>query len=227
MGDDAVVRIRASFEESIKRFLATNLDMSYKLENKKAYNLYARKFEEKFKQHFEENVRKEADLFLAHLPGKEIIDVGSGPGNHALYFKEKGGKVLCVDFSESMLQLCAEKGLDIKFMDIEQWDLAENSADGIWAYASLLHLPRDQIPEVIQNIQRTLHKEGMAFIAVKQGLGAEYEIKEKYSGTKRYFTYFSKEEMRGLLIAEFEIISESTLTIKEQIFLHYLLRLKK
>ena len=200
--------------------------MDYKSENKKSYNLYATKFEEKFKRHFEQYIHKKADFFLAHLPGKNIIDLGSGPGNHAAYFHERGCKVLCVDFSETMLKVCTEKGLDTKYMDIEQWNLPENSVDGIWAYASLLHIPKNKIPEVIKNIRKTLKKEGMLAIAVKEGRGEEYKVSEKYPGTKRYFAYFSDEEIKELFRREFEIILASKTISGNSTFLDYLLKVR-
>ena len=200
--------------------------MDHKAENKKAYNQYAQKFEEKFKIHVEEYVHKEADIFLTHLLGKEIIDLGSGPGNHALYLQERGYKVLCVDFSEAMLELCKEKGLNTKYMDLEKWDLPDNSLDGIWAYASLLHIPKNKIPEVTKNIKKTLKREGILGIAVKEGSGEDYDTNEKYPGTKRYFTYFNDEDIKKLFEKDFEVLFKSRRVSEEITWLFYLLKVR-
>ena len=177
--------------------------MDYKLENKKTYDLYAQKFDEKFRDHFQQFVKKEADIFVDTLRGKEIVDVGSGSGNHAQYFQGKGFQVLCVDFSEPMLKLCQEKGLKTKLMDIEEWELPENSADGIWAYACLLHLPKNKIKKVINNFRKTLKPEGILALYVKEGVGEKFETNEKYPGTKRLFVYFNDTEVRELFASDF------------------------
>lgn len=200
--------------------------MDYKLENKKTYDLYAEKFEEKFGSHFQQYVKEEADIFRSKLSGKEIVDIGSGPGNHAQYFHDKGFQVLCVDFSGPMLKLCREKGLKTKQMDIEDWKLPENSADGIWAYACLLHIPKNKINQVIENCRKTLKPSGILGVVVKEGIGLKVETDEKYPGTRRLFIYFTEEEIKKLFEKQFEIIHSSKTVKNNHVFLNYLLRLK-
>lgn len=62
--------------------------MNYKSITKAAYDRYAQKYEEMFRAHFQAHVQPEADLFLRHLPGKHILDLGAGPGNQAKYFHD-------------------------------------------------------------------------------------------------------------------------------------------
>jgi len=126
--------------------------MDYKEKTKKTYDIYAKKFEERFGKHFELRVKKEADRFLEHLKGKKIVDLGAGPGIHGKYFQEKGFDVLCVDNSEEMVKLCKQKGLKAEVMDVEDLQLPDKSFDGVWAYAILLHIPKANIEPVIQKI---------------------------------------------------------------------------
>ena len=81
----------------------------YKQKTWEAYERYAGVFDHKYKKHFYSYVLAEAENFVRHLYGNKVIDLGSGPGDHALYFQEKGLDVLCVDFSKEMLQLCNKK----------------------------------------------------------------------------------------------------------------------
>src|SRR3989344_3878710 len=99
----------------------------YMQETKKAYDLYALQFDEKFGDYFKEYVVREAQQFLHHLPGPKIIDLGSGPGNHAFFFHQQGYKVLCLDISERMVALCKQKGLPAEVMDIEKISLSPES----------------------------------------------------------------------------------------------------
>src|SRR3989344_6002149 len=58
-------------------------------------------------------IPQEANWFLRHLPeeGAKILDLGSGPGVLAGDFTKAQVDVLCLDFSDAMVQRCQEKGL--------------------------------------------------------------------------------------------------------------------
>ncbi len=199
--------------------------MDYKEKTKEAYDKYAEKFDQKFGEHFEFWVKKEADLFLENLEGMKIVDLGSGPGNHAAYFKENGCDVLCVDLSEGMIDKCRQKGLKAQVMDIESLNLPEKSFDGVWAYASLLHVTREKIPQVIKKISKMLKPGGLLGVAVKEGTKEGFEANEKYPGTERWFTYFTDEEMKQLFSAGFKLIHSSKTNVKNKyVFLNYFFR---
>ncbi len=199
--------------------------MDYKNKTKGAYDKYAEKFDQKFGEHFEFWVKKEADLFLENLEGMKIVDLGSGPGNHAAYFKENGCDVLCVDLSEEMMKICRQKGLKAQAMDIENLQLPEKSFDGVWAYASLLHILREKVPQVIKAIAKILKPGGMLGVAVKEGNREGFETNEKYPGTERWFTYFTDEEMKQLFSDGFELVHSSKTNVKNKyVFLNYFFR---
>lgn len=178
--------------------------MNYKKETIKAYDTYPKLFDKKFGEHFE-YVKKDADAFIKELKGKRILDLGSGPGNHALYFKKKGFDVLCLDFSDEMLKLCKKKGLKTIKMDIEKLKFPKESFDGVWAYASLLHVPKKGINPIIKKIRAALKKDGILAIALKEGEGAGLEENESYPNTKRYFSYYTKNEIRNIFGKYFKI----------------------
>ncbi|HLF54297.1 MAG TPA: class I SAM-dependent methyltransferase [Candidatus Nanoarchaeia archaeon] len=199
--------------------------MDYKTETKKTYEKYAKAFEQKFSEFFELRVKEEADLFLKHLKGKKILDLGAGPGTHAKYFQDKGYDVLCIDLSEEMVKICREKGLKAEVMDIENLQLPEKSFDGVWAYASLLHVPREKIPQVIKAIAKILKPGGILGVAVKEGKGQNFETNEKYPGTERWFTYFTDEEMKQSFADGFELVHSSKTNAKNKyVFLNYFFR---
>jgi len=198
--------------------------MDFKAETKKTYEKYAKAFEQKFSEHFELRVKEKTDLFLKHLKGKKIVDLGAGPGSHAKYFQDKGCDVLCIDLSEEMVKICREKGLKAEVMDVEDLQLPENSFDGIWAYAVLLHLPKDRIPQVIEKMKRLLKPGGLLAVALKEGIGEGFVEDEKYPGTKRWFSLFTDEEVRGLF-KDFKLIHTTRNNVMNKyFFLNYLFR---
>lgn len=180
--------------------------MDYKEETRRAYDLHAEVSDQRFEEQFQKNVKPLADFFLENLSGKKIIDLGSGSGNHALYFSQRGYDVLCTDISEGMLELCRRKGLETKLMDLEDLQLPANEYDGAWASASLLHVPREKAPSIIEKIAEILKPGGLFMLAVKEGKEERFETHPKYPNTKRWFVYFSDEEVRGLLEPRFDLI---------------------
>ena len=92
--------------------------MNYKEITKQSYNEYPREFDLYFQESFDKYSVKFAESFIKKLKGKKILDLGSGSGIHASYFKNKGFDILCIDNSEEMIRLCKGKKLNAQLMDI-------------------------------------------------------------------------------------------------------------
>jgi hypothetical protein len=70
----------------------------------------------------------------------------------------------------------------------------QDQFDGVWASASLLHVPRKQPPDAIRRLARALRSSGAIYVSMKQGT-TEREAQG------RYFTDVTEEELAGLLAA--------------------------
>ena len=82
------------------------------------------------------------EKFLWHLPKQAtILDAGCGVGRDTKYFLSKGHTVTEFDASEKMTQLaCKETGIPIEHSTFQELNF-ENRFCGVWASASLLHIP--------------------------------------------------------------------------------------
>ncbi len=169
----------------------------WKAETLAAYDRYPELFAERFAKHFRERVIVEANFFLYNLPGRRILDLGSGPGAHAEFFKGHGFSVLCTDLSPAMVGLCRQRGLRAEVADMEELEFNLGSFDGIWAYASLLHLPKARIPAMIAKLRKWLKTDGILSMAFKQGSDERLEDHERFPGAKRWFSYVTPEEVMG------------------------------
>lgn len=197
--------------------------MEYREETRKTYDQFPKAFDKKFEESFWRFGKQHADLFLQHLSGKKVADLGSGPGQYARYFTEKGLEVLCVDISEEMVKLCKEKGLEAVQMDLEYLKLPERSFDGVWMYASLLHIPKAHVPHALEGVWKILKPGGVLGLAVKEGGGEGFEEREDYPGAKRWFTYFTDEEVRELFEKDFTLLE----FFRDNVFLHYMFQLQE
>ncbi len=90
-----------------------------------AYNSMARAYSEKVLTK-DYNAYLERPAILSLLPdvdGRYILDAGCGPGHNAAYLIEHGAKVIAVDVSPKMLEICRERlgeNADIREVDLNQ-----------------------------------------------------------------------------------------------------------
>jgi SAM-dependent methyltransferase len=108
--------------------------------------------------------------FLAHVPrGGAILDAGCGSGRDALAFKTSGYAVTAFDGSAGMARLASgHTGLAVQhlaFADIT-W---REAFDGIWACASLLHVPHADLPGILTRLAHALRPGGVFYMSFKYG----------------------------------------------------------
>jgi SAM-dependent methyltransferase len=141
--------------------------------------------------------------FLAHLPpGGSILDAGCGcgcgcgcgSGRDARAFQRLGYAVTAFEASPALARLASEHcGLPVevrRFQDVEWHD----RFDGIWACASLLHVPMAELPEVFGRLGRALKFGGVLYASFKYGAG------EREHGGRR-FTDLDEAGLAGLVEA--------------------------
>jgi ubiquinone/menaquinone biosynthesis C-methylase UbiE len=176
------------------------------IKTKEVYDKFAKEFEEKTKDFLNKYLLDETKLFMHNLKGKKILDLGCGPGRDAIYFKEKGYSVVCVDISPKMIKLCKNKELEAYEMDMENISFEEKSFDGVWAYTSLLHIPKLRISSVLSKINEILKDRGVFCVSIQQGNSEGYEKSSNFPNHERFFAHYSKEEFETLLVRYFEVL---------------------
>src|SRR3989344_3904419 len=89
----------------------------------------------------------EYQLFKKLIKGKKILEIGCGTGHEAAYFVKDKFDYLGTDLSAAMLKVARKLVPKAKFrqMDMLKLKLPEKSFDGIWACASLLHIPKKKL----------------------------------------------------------------------------------
>lgn len=172
--------------------------MDYKSETLASYNKHASYFADYFKGRTSPELRSEFDIFINSLGGKTILDLGCGAGDHGLYFKQNGLDVTCVDLSEAMVRLCLDKGLRACVMDIEDLQFEDNSFGGIWAVTSLLHISKENMLPVVRKLYSILATNGILHICMKEGAGERFLVDKNDSSTRRFFSFWKKEELISL-----------------------------
>lgn len=103
-----------------------------------------------------------------------ILDVGCGSGRDSVYFASLGFTVTAVDGSAKLLNLAKEDcECDIDWLQLSFNDIAKqnwvNYFTGIWACASLLHVPFNELPNILNTLVTALKKDGVIYLSFKYG----------------------------------------------------------
>jgi ubiquinone/menaquinone biosynthesis C-methylase UbiE len=141
------------------------------------------------------------DRFVDRLPGECVLDLGCGPGSDAAVFTDRNLEVVGVDVAQSFLTAASED-VDASFCrgDARQLPVADGAVDGVWACASLHHVPRADLPAALAECRRVLAPDGALFCSVKRGDGAGFETDDDHGGgDDRFFAYYEREEFERLL----------------------------
>lgn len=107
------------------------------------------------------------EKYLSHNT-KTILDIGFGSGRDSLYFSKKY-EVYSIDPIEEFCNHAKDLGLKNvyckKVQDLNYSDMF----DGIWACASLLHIPSCELVDVLNKCYRALKDNGIMYCSFKYG----------------------------------------------------------
>lgn len=134
-----------------------------------------------------------------------ILDAGCGSGRDAKAFMEAGYQVTAIDASAKVCEE-AEKllGQKVLCMSFEDMDFQEEF-HGIWACASLLHISRENIDDVLKRLWFALKDDGVLYASFKYGEGERI-------ANGRFFNDYQEDSLTELIIRNHFHIEELFLT---------------
>jgi cyclopropane fatty-acyl-phospholipid synthase-like methyltransferase len=124
--------------------------------------------------------------------GGAILELGTGSGHDAKTMIEAGFVVDATDGSKELAAVASSYlGQTVRIMRFEEL-AAEQAYDGIYAAASLLHVPRIDLPFVLRRIYAALVPNGVVWASFKTGAN------EGLDGLGRYYNYLDATELTSL-----------------------------
>ena len=128
--------------------------------------------------------------FLKLVPeGGKILDLGCGSGRDSMNFMKLGYEVTSVDGSKELAKKASVLlGKEVIVSTFEELELKEKF-HGIWACASLLHIKREDLKTVLNNLYNNLDDNGVCYMSFKYG------EKEYVDDKNRYFNCFTDESI--------------------------------
>jgi SAM-dependent methyltransferase len=139
------------------------------------------------------------------MPGSRVLDAGCGLGRDTDYLRMHGyPESIGFDMSFGMLSVGTQSaGFQFPAVqgDFRQLPFASQSFQGVWAVASIIHIPRSNAESVLKEFKRILKPSGHIYLSVIKGSGEEAESGEDDVVQRgwRYFVFYELEEMKSLL----------------------------
>jgi len=164
-----------------------------------SYNLTAEEYAEKTRGlHLEKEISK----FLSCIKkGGLILDIGCGAGRDASIFTGKKYQVIGIDPAEKLIEI-ARQTVPLARFEIayaENPPFQNETFDGVWACASLIHLPKKDLPKTLSEIYRVLKPNGIFASSFKQGEGEALTEDKRYNNVQKFFSYYQQSEIEKLL----------------------------
>src|SRR4051794_5150261 len=160
------------------------------------YDRFARAFWDGTRDH---DVSQNYAALLEAIEGDPpycILDLGCGPGRDLNYFRALGHEAVGLDGSQQFVAMArAHSGCEVLHQDLLAMQLPESRFDGIFANASLFHVPSQELPRVLLELHQTLKPRGVLFSSNPRGNN------EEGFSDGRYACFFDLETWRNYVIA--------------------------
>jgi SAM-dependent methyltransferase len=108
------------------------------------------------------------------VPPFSILDIGCGPGRDLRYFRSLGHDAVGLDGSGELVAMARlDSGCTVLHQNFLAMDLPDNRFDGLFANASLFHVPSRALPRVLGELAATLKTGGVMFCSNPRGNNEE------------------------------------------------------
>ena len=145
------------------------------------------------------DVRQNMAALLDHIEGAapfKILDFGCGPGRDLAAFTALGHEATGVDGAERFARMARRhSGCVVWQQDFLKLELPPQHFDGVFANASLFHVPSQELPRVLRELFATLKPGGVLFSSNPRGNNDEGWNRGRYGA------YHDIESWRGYVTA--------------------------
>lgn len=138
---------------------------------------YNQQAEDFFEGTIDHDVSQNIAALLQYIEGElpfTILDVGCGPGRDLKVFREQGHIAVGLEGGARFAEMARSySGCDVWLQNLLKLDLPANHFDGVFANASLFHVPSQALPRVLGELFDTLKPNGVLFSSNPRGNNQE------------------------------------------------------
>jgi SAM-dependent methyltransferase len=123
-------------------------------------------------------------------PPHVILDLGCGPGRDLAAFALRGHRAVGLDATLEFVEMArAATGCDVWHQDFLALRLPPAHFDGVFANASLFHVPSQELPRVLGELRDALKPRGVLFCSNPHGDDVEVWNRCRYGAYHRPATW--------------------------------------
>ncbi len=155
------------------------------------YNLNAREISQRFRQLGSRKQDIERALKLAGVKNDaSVVELGSGDGRDAIEIYRRVDSYVGVEPSEGLLEIARNDFPGINFVKSTAQDYSfPEDVDIVFAFASILHLNKDELQNVLSKVKDALKPGGVFYISTKEGEGYNSELRKDAWGLRQFYLY--------------------------------------
>jgi SAM-dependent methyltransferase len=132
--------------------------------------------------------------YIQGVPPFTILDFGCGPGRDLKTFTDLGHVAIGLEGSPRFVAMAREQGFEVLQQNFLELDLPDKKFDGVFANASLFHVPSQELPRVLRELHASLKPGGVLFSSNPRG-----DNREGWN-RGRYGAYHDLESWRGYVL---------------------------
>lgn len=145
---------------------------------------YEQRAEDFFAGTREHDVSQNINALLRYIEAEApftILDFGCGPGRDLKVFRELGHIAVGLEGAASFVEMArAYSDCEVWQQDFLKLDLPHDYFDGVYANASLFHVPSQALPHVLKQLHATLKPNGVFFSSNPRGNNEEGWNRDRY-----------------------------------------------
>lgn len=199
--------------------------MDLKQQTIDTYNLSADALAEKFNN---QGARVEdIDLAFSYISKENpfALEIGCGNARDAEEILKHTDRYLGVDISEKLINLAHKRLPKATFevADIETYQFP-HGIDIVFAFASLIHVQKENMRKILQDVHDALNEGGVVFLSFKHSDAYIQVTKDDEFGTRTYW-YYSEQDIREIA-PQFTFEHVNIHDMRGQVWMELLLRKK-
>ena len=150
-------------------------------------------------------------LFEKYLKGHTILDIGSGPGALAVWLRDKGYEVICVEPSKKLAEEASKKGFKVYPLTLQKFETKEKF-DSVVAISSLIHIPKKELPIQVGKIAKLLNPQGLFFVSFLEGEDEEF-LDPSTEGRIRFFAKCTETFLNSMTKSAFLLLESHKIAL--------------
>jgi cyclopropane fatty-acyl-phospholipid synthase-like methyltransferase len=168
----------------------------------------------KKRSEWKREARQQFANFARSKNKKSILEIGAGAGLDSKFFQDQGFEVLATDLSPKMADECKKLGLSAKAIDLYDLEQLGRKFDAIYSLNVLLHVPPQDLVQVLSTISNCLRPDGLFFYGVYGGIHKENTFTDpNQMNMPRYFSFLDDQTMVKTASTVFDVVKTETIDI--------------